>query len=158
MASLTRRAPVSAEDGAALLEFAIVLPLMLLILFGMIDFGLFFQRYQVVTNAAREGARVAVLPGYGDDDVVLRVTQFLDAAELKEALLSPPTPVRTCEDLPSGQWINVVSVTVEYPYSYSAIGTFMSYFGGAGFSRTAVQATASMRSELAATDDMCEAP
>ncbi len=147
---------MSAEGGAALIEFAIVLPLMLLILFGMIDFGLFFQRYQVVTNAAREGARIAVLPGYGDDDVVLRVTQFLTAAGLTEALLSSPTPVRTCEALPSGQWISVVSVTVEYPYSYSAIGTFVTYFGEAAFSRNSVKATALMRSELAADDEMCE--
>ena len=31
---------------------------------GIIDFGFLFQRYEVVTNAAREGARVAILPGY----------------------------------------------------------------------------------------------
>ena len=151
MASLTRRASWSAQDGAALIEFAIVLPLMLLVLFGMIDFGLLFQRYQVVTNAAREGARIAVLPSYGDDDVEARVTQFLTAAGLTEPLLSPSTPVRTCED----PGINVVSVTVEYPYSYSAIGTFVSYFGGAVFSRNSVKATALMRSELAADGEEC---
>ena len=148
---------MSAEGGNALIEFAIVLPLMLLILFGMIDFGLFFQRYQVVTNAAREGARIAVLPGYEDDDVALRVTTFLSAAGLTEPLLSPPTPVRTCEAL-GGKWIDVVSVTVEYPYSYSAIGTFVSYFGEAIFSRNSVKATALMRSELAADDEVCAGP
>jgi len=137
-----------AEDGAALIEFAIVLPLMLLVLFGTIDFGLLFQRYQVVTNAAREGARIAVLPGYSDADAEARVTEFLTAGGLNEALLSAPTPVRTCEPLGS-QWINVVSVTVEYPYTYSAIGALASYFG-AGFSRTGLRATAAMRSELPA--------
>jgi Flp pilus assembly protein TadG len=157
MASLTRQAPLSAEGGAALIEFAIVLPLMLLILFGMIDFGLFFQRYQVVTNAAHEGARIAVLPGYGDDDVVSRVRQFLTAAGLTEPLMSPATPVRTCEPA-GGKWIDVVSVTVEYPYSYSAIGTFVSYFGKDVFSRNSVKATALMRSELAADDEMCAGP
>ncbi len=149
MASLTRRTAWSANEGAALVEFAVVLPLMLLVLFGMIDFGLLFQRYQVVTNAAREGARIAVLPGYSDADAEARVTEFLVAGGLNEALLSAPTPVRTCEPLPSGPSINVVSVTVEYPYTYSAIGAFASYFGG-GFSRTGLRATAAMRSEFPA--------
>ena len=149
MASLTRRTAWSANDGAALIEFAIVLPLMLLVLFGTIDFGLLFQRYQVVTNAAREGARIAVLPDYSDADAEARVTEFLTAGGLNEVLLSAPTPVRTCEALPSGPSINVVSVTVEYPYTYSAIGAFASYFG-TGFSRTGLRATAKMRSELPA--------
>ncbi len=38
--------------------------MLLLIGFGILDFGILFQRYEVITNAAREGARVAVLPGY----------------------------------------------------------------------------------------------
>jgi Flp pilus assembly protein TadG len=158
MAALSRRRTRwQAEDGAALIEFAIVLPLMLLVLLGTLDFGMLFQRYQVVTNAAREGARIAVLPSYGDEDVEARVTEFLTAAGLTEPLLSDPTPVRTCEPLPTGGSINVVSVTVEYPYSYSAIGAFASYFDGVGFSRTGLQATAAMRSELAAADS-CAGP
>jgi hypothetical protein len=156
MASLTGRTRWSAEDGAALIEFAIVLPLMLLVLLGTLDFGMLFQRYQVVTNAAREGARIAVLPGYSDADVEARVTQFLTAGGLNEAP-TVPAPLRTPTALPGGKCINVVSVTVEYPYAYSAIGAFASYFDGVGFSRTGLQATAAMRSELAA-DGMCAGP
>ena len=132
-----------------MIEFAIVLPLMLLVLLGTIDFGMLFQRYEVVTNAAREGARIAVLPGYSDADVEARVTQFLTAGGLTEAPIVPP-PVRTTAGLPGGQCINVISVTVEYPYTYSAVGAIASYFDGVGFSRTGLQATAAMRSELAA--------
>ena len=50
--------------GAELIEFAFIFPLLLLVCLGIVDFGLLFQRYEVLTNAAREGARVAVLPGY----------------------------------------------------------------------------------------------
>ena len=66
MAALTRRrARWSDESGAELIEFALSLPiLLLLVVLGIIDFGLLFRRYEVVTNAAREGARVAILPGY----------------------------------------------------------------------------------------------
>ncbi len=52
------------ERGQAIVELALTLPLLLLVLLGIFDFGLMFQRFEVVTNAAREGARVAVLPDY----------------------------------------------------------------------------------------------
>ena len=39
-------------------------PLLLFVILGIVDFGFLFQRMEVVTNAAREGARIAVLPGY----------------------------------------------------------------------------------------------
>jgi Flp pilus assembly protein TadG len=49
--------------GQAMVEFALVLPILLLLLFGMIEFGRVFHEYLVVTHAAREGARVATLGG-----------------------------------------------------------------------------------------------
>ena len=52
------------DEGNALVEFALTLPLLVLIVVGIFDFGFAFQQYEVVTNAAREGARMAVLPGY----------------------------------------------------------------------------------------------
>ncbi len=140
---------LAAESGAELIEFAVVLPLMLLILLGIIDFGLLFQRYFVVTNAAREGARVAVLPGYSDADVQTRVAQFLTAGGLTE---TPTTTVGAPQEIPvGGQCIVVRPVTVAYPYSYSAVGSLASYFDGTGFSRSGLQATATMRSEVALT-------
>ena len=50
------------DEGAQLVEFALVLPLLLLIVLGIVEFGFMFQRYEVITNAAREGARMGVLP------------------------------------------------------------------------------------------------
>jgi len=149
MASLTRcRRRWSAQDGAELIEFALVLPLMLLLLLGILDFGLLFQRYHVVTNAAREGARIAVLPGYADEDVEARVAQFLNAGGLTE---TPTTTVGSPNYIDvGGQCIVTRPVTVEYPFTYSAIGALAAYFGGGGFTRSGLQATASMRSELSA--------
>ena len=57
------------QAGAELVEFALVLPILLLVFGGIVDFGLLLQRQQVITNAAREGARLAVLPGYAIADV-----------------------------------------------------------------------------------------
>ena len=48
-------------------------PVLLLLVFGIVDFGFMFQRYVVLTNAAAEGARVASLPGYTAADAQARV-------------------------------------------------------------------------------------
>jgi Flp pilus assembly protein TadG len=64
MAAMTRRRKGFSERGAELVEFAIATPVMLLLMGGIVDFAMLFQSYEVATNAAREGARLAVLPGY----------------------------------------------------------------------------------------------
>ena len=53
------------QDGAAAVEFALLLPLLVLLLFGIIEFGLAFNTRIQATNAAREAARQAVI---GIDD------------------------------------------------------------------------------------------
>jgi Flp pilus assembly protein TadG len=148
LAAVRCRSRWRAEDGAELIEFAMVLPLMLLIVFGVIDFGLLFQRYHVITNAAREGARVAVLPGYLDADVEARVAQFLTAGGLTEPAVTTVLPPETITV--GTQCIEVRPVSVEYPYSYSAVGNIAALFGGTGFSTTGLRATATMRNEIAA--------
>src|SRR5215831_8178385 len=65
------------QRGAELIEFALVLPLLLLLVLGIVDFGFLFQRMEVITNAAREGARIAVLPSYTNADVQARVCNYL---------------------------------------------------------------------------------
>ena len=70
------------ERGQAIIELALTLPLLLLVVLGVFDFGLMFQRFEVVTNAAREGARVAVLPDYTDRG---RRLSYLTPAELPAA-------------------------------------------------------------------------
>ena len=50
------------QRGVAAVEFAIVLPFLALLLFGIIEFSLLLYNQQVITNASREGARVAVNP------------------------------------------------------------------------------------------------
>jgi Flp pilus assembly protein TadG len=48
------------DRGATIVEFSIVLPLLLLLIFGIIDFGLLLYNKQILTNACREGARAGV--------------------------------------------------------------------------------------------------
>ena len=53
---------LKSQDGGVLIEFVIVLPLLLLILFGFIESGILIYNKQVVTNASREVARAAINP------------------------------------------------------------------------------------------------
>ena len=147
MASLTKRRRRGSDDsGAELIELAIVLPILLLVVAAIMDFGFLFQRYEVVTNAAREGARVAVLPGYGAPDVQNRVQSYLTAS----GLTSTPTVAVTFVPQtvqPSGLIINTANVTVQYPSQFAFIGPFAAMFGGSGWGTITLQATSVMRVE-----------
>ena len=70
------------ERGAELIEFALVVPILIFIIAGIVDFGMMFRTFEAVTNAAREGARVGVLPGYNPPDVQARVDAYLAASGL----------------------------------------------------------------------------
>lgn len=52
---------IKSQKGAAVVEFAVILPLLLLILFGIIEFGFIFYNQALLTNASREGARRAIV-------------------------------------------------------------------------------------------------
>jgi len=150
MASVTRAAARwSDQSGAELVEFALVLPLLLLVVLGIVDFGLLFQRYEVLTNAAREGARVAVLPGYADADVVTRVNQYLTAGGLTGPH-DPPVIAHPPAIVVGLNCVGVTTVTVTYPQTYSFVGGIITYFGSSLASRTSLRATAEMRNELPA--------
>ncbi len=125
-------------------------PTLLLVMLGIIDFGFLFQRYEIVTNAAREGARVAILPGYADADVQARVNQYLTAGGL-----TPTDPVTVGAPVPipvggSGQCVTVRPVTVAYQHQFLFLGPILGLMGGSGLSNKTLHATSSMRSELAA--------
>ncbi len=74
---------LKSERGAALLEAAITIPLLLLIAVGIFEFGRAFQTWQILTNAAREGARLAVLPDPTPGVVETRVREYMAAGLLQ---------------------------------------------------------------------------
>ena len=83
------------ESGQSLLEFAIVLPILLALLVGIFEFGVAWNRKQVLTNAAREGARLAVLPGIASSDTVDTVVDNY----LTSAGITPASVVRNYEGI-----------------------------------------------------------
>ena len=149
MAALRRCRKLNGERGAQIIEAALVLPLLLLVVLGILDFGVLFWRFESVTNAAREGARVAILPGYSTTDVENRVQQYLTDAGLAG------TPVTTVVapvgvDVGGGTCITMTGATVSYPHTYFLVGGVMGYFGGTSLTSRALNATSMMRYEGAA--------
>lgn len=65
------------RGGGSLVEMAITLSLLVTLTFGMIEFGYFFYVKNSFSNAAREGARAAIVPGAQNSDVTTAVTNAL---------------------------------------------------------------------------------
>lgn len=112
-----RATSVSAQSGAprlgaAAVEFAIVAPVFFLMVFGIIEFGRMIMVQQVITNAAREGARIAVLDSATDARVNTRVNDYLASAGFSDAtvVITPSPPTLAKFDEP-------VSVEVRMPFS-----------------------------------------
>lgn len=98
------------DRGAAAVEMAIVLPLLLLVIGGIVDFGRFFFYEIQVTNAAREGARAAVV---NDLDVTQRV---LNAAAVPGLTAGNVGIVRDCAAAPPNDNVTVTISDVAFDW------------------------------------------
>jgi len=107
------------QRGAALLETAVTLPMIMLVAVGIFEFGRAYQTWQVLTNAAREGARIAVLPDYTDAQVTSTVRTYMTSGRLTNASTATITIVR---NVPFGAPPTTASrVTVNYPFQFMVI-------------------------------------
>ena len=68
------RRMVKSEKGQSMVELALILPIIILILFGILEFGRIFYSYIVITNAAREGARAGAV-GSPDSEIIERIRE-----------------------------------------------------------------------------------
>jgi Flp pilus assembly protein TadG len=146
MSSKPTRRPSDDERGAVLIEFALVLPLLLVLMAGMFDLGFAFQRYQAVTNAAREGARMAVLPGYSTGDVENRVAAYLAASGITGAVAPV---VETITITPAGGALFTAKrVRVEVIHTFSLLGPIATLVHGT-FGTVTMRSESVMRTEVA---------
>ena len=110
---------VKNERGQALLETALTLPLLLLVSVSIFEFGRAYQTWQVLTNAAREGARVAVLPNATIADAQARVSAYMSSGQLpngKDATVV--VDMNRTLDIGGGNTAKGSLVTVNYPFKF----------------------------------------
>lgn len=115
------------DRGVAAVEFALLLPLLLLIIFGLVDFGRALNAQITLTQAAREGARVAALGG--------ATSQVQSRATLAADPLSPVTVTVLAPCLTNyGSEGYDAQVQTSYSFSFiTPVGAFAAMFGGSGY-------------------------
>ena len=134
--------PNSSQRGVTTVEGAIILVTFFMLLLGVIEAGQFMKTRQVLTNAAREGARFAVAPTSGtnnlpnEDEVVAKVNSFLAAANVTGATITTMCPTgatEVCTTKNSSMSVTTGLVTTEYtqvtvtkPYSVITAPGFFS--------------------------------
>ena len=135
------------QKGAALLETAITLPLVLLVCVSIFEFGRAYQTWQVLTNAAREGARVAILHDATDAQVTDAVRTYLTNGQLPEAGTAAIGIERT---VPFGASNTASRITVSYPFTFMVLNPVMRLVqsdSATGEGTTTMVSSALMRNE-----------
>ncbi len=127
------------QRGVAAVEFAIMLPLLAVILFGTIDFALLFYNKQVLTNASREGARSAIVKDNQADLTFPDQRQIIKDYCLNNLInLGGNNPLVIEPEITLAA--NYITANVKYDYSHL-------FSGLTGFSTTRIEAQTIMRNE-----------
>ena len=127
------------EAGQTLVEFALILPIMLLLIFALVDFGRGFYTWLILTNGAREGARV----GATQQDYNAIVTRIQEATGTldQDRLTITLTNVQG----PRGE---PIEVDLEYDFEFvTPIGGILNIVSGGNLDAPTITAHASMRLE-----------
>jgi Flp pilus assembly protein TadG len=118
-----RRGRAHDQRGAVAVEFALIFPILVLLVLGIIEFGAGFHAWDATQNAAREGARLGAVDA-SPSDITARVrgtTSFLNQSNLTVSVQCQRNggSFFTCSGNPT-QWVegDIVRVTVQYHYDY----------------------------------------
>lgn len=111
-----------ADTGAVLVEFAFIVPILMMLLFGIIQFGVAYDRQQTVTASARQGARFAIVDNADRDQINARVKSSLATAGMDSTATIVITPVafEPCDGR-SGEDVSV-KVTVPHKLDIPFVG------------------------------------
>lgn len=133
------------SSGQSLAEFAIAVPMLLLLFIGMVEFARGWMVRQVIVNVAREGARLAVVPTSTQATVAARVDSLLTAGGINPANAS--VTINTCDGTACAGQPDVVQISV--PYQFALVGPVLNFVCGSGCSLGTVNLTSTsrMRSE-----------
>lgn len=124
--------------------------MVLLVSVGIFEFGRAFQTWQVITNAAREGARVAVLPNPVAGSVESRVMAYLTAGQLPNAAGASVNVNRNASMSIGTTNASASVVTVQYPFNFVVLNPVARLVVGnstLGNAPIAMTASAQMRNE-----------
>ena len=141
----------AAEDsGQALVELALALPLLLLILVGIFEFARAYSMKQSIVNAAREGARTAVVQTTANQTAIETVINtYLSSNNMTadSVTIDVTAPDGTAKSLGTATAGDAVSVTVSDRYDFILLGPVVSLIGAGSRSGVNLRSRATMRKE-----------
>jgi len=125
------------ESGQALVEFLIVVPILLMLFFGIVELGAAWRTFQVVTNTAREGARAAVLPGATEAGVLAIVQGRLATGGLNaaEATVDIVCTAGAAGCFGAGRSGGETEVRIAFPHRFILLGPVVELATGGGGER-----------------------
>ena len=138
---------LKSQRGAALLETAITIPLILLVSVSIFEFGRAYQTWQVLTNAAREGARVAVISGTTDEQINTAVRNYMSGGALPNA---GTAAIAINRNVAFGGANTASTITVSYPFQFMVLNPVVRLVRAGsttGQGTTTMTAAATMRNE-----------
>lgn len=128
-----RRPGSRADGGQALVEFLIVLPLLALLIFGIIEMGAAWRTYQVTTNAAREGARLTILPNASEDAIRAAIGDRLTEGGLTAGAATIDFICASGDCFGAGRETGAgAEVRISYPFDFVFLGPIADYVAGDG--------------------------
>jgi Flp pilus assembly protein TadG len=127
----------SSRRGAVVVEFALIAPLFFLLMMGTVEFGHIMMVQEVEVNAARAGARTAILSGSTDANVQTTITNYMSAAGISGFTWSVSPDLGSTPAPGSG---TAITVTVSVPWSKVHLTSFLpsTWFSGTGVSASVV--------------------
>ena len=118
------------QRGVAAIEFALVLPVLVLLLLGIIEFSLALYDKAVITNASREGARAGIVfsdPPMTDGEISSVVTNYCQNRMITFGSATQVTTTVLREGTSSG---DDLTVRVQYQYQFLAVPKFVTGLAG----------------------------
>ncbi len=134
------------EAGQSLVEFTMILPIFLVLMFGLVDFGRAFYTWMLVTNAAREGARVAAVQG-NSSSIDTRIYDSFCSSFPSDCSLEPGKLTISKANV-QGVRGSAVSIDLAYDFEFvTPLGGILQMLGGNNLASPTISAHSSMRLE-----------
>ncbi len=101
-----------------MVETAITIPILLMMMVGIFEVGRAYQTWQVLTNAAREGARMAVTPSSTEAITTALIRQYMADGQLGNSATATVVVDKTSTINAGGTPVSASLVTVDYPFEF----------------------------------------
>ena len=143
--------PKNSQKGAAVVEFSLVVPLLLLLLFGIIEFSLLIYNKHIITNASRESARAGIvvksgtarldesaieqvvfnwITNGGDNFLVTFGVDTLTAGDIQVCSQEEGSTTWVCPNDTSSNFGDKLRVTISYDYDFMIVPSFITNLAG----------------------------